>query len=120
MQSLKLDRLARFAWTIPTVVAVSLLMVLIATLTYRDTVTTLKGGIALTDARISAARVLQLLTDAETAQRGFLITGKGDYLQAFETAKRDLPSEREQLSRFFTSLGVAGGQTASRLENVSR
>jgi signal transduction histidine kinase/CheY-like chemotaxis protein len=42
-------------------------------------------------------RVLALMTDAETGQRGFLITGAENYLAPFERAKRDVLMAFEQL-----------------------
>ena len=110
------DRLARFAWAVPLVVTAALLVVVAAGLAYRNTATTLKFGIGLTDARISAGRVLQLLTDAETAQRGYLLTSNADYLQPFETVKRALPGERERMRAFLESLGENGVKSARRLD----
>src|SRR5712691_8677774 len=43
--------------------------------------------------------VLELLTDAETGQRGFLITGAPSYLEPYNTALASLGSHREQLRR---------------------
>ena len=63
----------------------------------------------LIDTRFPAVRV-QLLTDAEAAQGVQMLTGKGDHLQPFEWAKRELPAEREQLSRFLNSLSDDGEQ----------
>ena len=111
-----LERLSRFPLAIPMVVAIATAALSINELTYRDTTKTLKAGIALTDARYSAARLLQLLTDAETAQRGYLLTGDADYLRPFEVAKRELPVTRERLTRFIESTGQAGGGAAERLQ----
>ncbi len=111
-----LSRLSHLRLAIPVIVGVSALVVLVNEATYSDTTATLRGGIALTDARIDTARVLQLLTDAETAQRGYLLKGTGDYLQALNAAKRELPAARRSLANFLASNGQQGRATADRLE----
>src|SRR5207253_2347950 len=47
--------------------------------------------------RAEADAVLSLLKDAETGQRGFLITGAPTYLEPYETALASLPSRVERL-----------------------
>ena len=42
--------------------------------------------------------VLQAVTDAETSQRGYLLTGKPSYLEPFDAAMRRAPSLLQQLS----------------------
>jgi signal transduction histidine kinase/CheY-like chemotaxis protein len=42
-------------------------------------------------------QVLSLATDAETGQRGFLLTAKDTYLEPYETAKRQLSSQIDVL-----------------------
>ena len=64
-----LERLLRRRFTLPLLIAGVLLLMLANEMSYLRTVNALRGGIALTDARIATARVLQLLTDAETGQR---------------------------------------------------
>ena len=62
--------------------------------TYRTTTSVLRGGIALTDERIAAGRLLQTLTDAETGQRSFLLTRDPTFLAPFKTAIAQLPQLR--------------------------
>jgi CHASE3 domain sensor protein len=45
------------------------------------------------------ARVLSLVTDAETGQRGFLLTGDASYLEPYDTASARLPQQLEQIRR---------------------
>lgn len=54
-------------------------------------------------ARDSGLRLRELLTDAETAQRGFLLTGRDDYLAPLQTAERDLPGVLAQLRGQYAS-----------------
>lgn len=50
-------------------------------------------------ARLSAARVLQRLTEAESAQRGYLLTGRTTYLTPYRDADADVARELEVLRR---------------------
>lgn len=51
----------------------------------------LRQGQARHAARNDGLRLRELLTDAETAQRGYLLTGRDDYLAPLRLAERDLP-----------------------------
>ncbi|MFN3304475.1 MAG: CHASE3 domain-containing protein, partial [Roseateles sp.] len=48
-------------------------------------------------ARNDSLRLRELLTTAETAQRGFLLTGRDDYLAPVQRAERELPGVLERL-----------------------
>ncbi|MFT7721426.1 MAG: CHASE3 domain-containing protein [Roseateles sp.] len=48
-------------------------------------------------ARDDSLRLRELLTNAETAQRGFLLTGRADYLAPVQQAERDLPEVLKRL-----------------------
>lgn len=49
--------------------------------------------------RLELDRVLSLLSDAETGQRGFVLTGAVSYLGAYKTALASLPARLERLRR---------------------
>ena len=68
--------------------------------TYRTTTAVLRGGIALTDERIAAGRLLQALTDAETGQRGYLLTQDPSFLAPYRMAIADLPQLRLRVVPF--------------------
>ncbi|MGQ3054879.1 MAG: CHASE3 domain-containing protein [Roseateles sp.] len=48
-------------------------------------------------ARNDGLRLRELLTDAETAQRGYLLTGRDDYLAPLHLAERELPDVLSRL-----------------------
>jgi len=71
----------------------------------------------------SVERVLARLTDAETGQRGYLLTGRGDYLEPYLAAERDataaldslrplLAGRANQLTRLDTLSAFAGKKFA--------
>src|SRR5580704_1299372 len=43
-------------------------------------------------------RVQATATDAETGQRGYLLTGRPSYLEPYEAARRELPAEIDELA----------------------
>jgi signal transduction histidine kinase len=110
-----LERLLRRRFTLPLLIAGALLLVLANELTYRRTVNAVREGIYLTDARIETARLLQLLTDAETGQRGYLLTGRAEYLETFDRAKAELPKVIPALTDFVTSTGANGRADALKI-----
>ena len=105
MQRETLERLLRRRFALPLLLAGVALFMLANEITYQRTVHALSGGISLTDARIATARVLQLLTDAETGQRGYLLTGRAEYLDPLEKAKAELPQQTRAVTAFFESAG---------------
>jgi hypothetical protein len=59
-------------------------------------------------ARNDGLRLRELLTDAETAQRGYLLTGRDDYLAPIQLAERELPSALAPPARPVRQLRVGG------------
>jgi len=60
--------------------------------------------------RSAAADLLSSLQDAETGQRGFLLTADRSYLEPYKTAIRDLPERRQKLKVAIGDLSdYAGG-----------
>jgi signal transduction histidine kinase len=102
------ERLLRRRFTLPLLVAGALLLVLANEVTYQRTVGAVRGGTVRVDARIATARVLQLLTDAETGQRGYLLTGRSEYLDIYQKARAELPDRTAEMSRFMAANGASG------------
>ncbi|MBC7942495.1 MAG: CHASE3 domain-containing protein [Chitinophagaceae bacterium] len=97
----------------PVILAVALLVLLINELSYRQIVGTLRSGAAANDARFAALRCLQLLTDAETAQRGYLLTGRDAYLAPYQAARSELPQVLEPTLAHLATSGA--GASAEQL-----
>lgn len=64
--------------------------------------------------RIAAREVLTRLVDAETGQRGFLLTAQSDYLQVHDEALRVLPELYAELER----LSAGDPDLAPRIEHI--
>ncbi|WP_225772263.1 diguanylate cyclase [Pseudomonas sp. Marseille-Q5115] len=54
----------------------------------------------------SLRKVLELVVEAETAQRGYIITGDENFLQPYYATKELLPVELENLNRLYSSVTV--------------
>lgn len=67
----------------------------------------------LTMANLSAERLMSDLKDAETGQRGFLLTGKESYLEPYEAALARLRTELANLRRLATPTGVMAPPVAA-------
>jgi PAS domain S-box-containing protein len=64
---------------------------------------------------------LQLrIEDAETAQRGFLLTGRDDYLTPYESAVRAAPAELDELTALTGGEPAAAGRVATLRMLVNR
>lgn len=64
-------------------------------------------------ARIAAETLLRRLIDAETAQRGFLLTGSEAYLRPFTDVERDVDAALQQLKNLYASKPAFLGLVAS-------
>ena len=100
-------KLLQIRFAVPILIAAVLTLAGISELTYQRSFTTLTGGIKLTDARIGAANLLQLLTDAETAQRGYLLTENTAYLQPLQRAEQQF-NEGVAILDFISTIGPTG------------
>ncbi len=65
-------------------------------ITYQHSHLRLAEGIKLTDIRIQTALALQLVTDAETGVRGYLLTGRQLDLAPYRRALSELPAAQQQ------------------------
>ncbi len=111
------ERLMRRRFAYPLLLSAAIIILIVNEATYRHSTTTLGQGIALTDARISAARGLQLITDAESAQRAYILTGQERYLANYQTALAELPAVLAPTLRFVAgdTSAVAPGDQALKL-----
>ena len=103
----------------PALVLLAAAVLMVSEATYDETTSTLRGGIALTDARLQAAHLLQLLTDAETAEYGFMLTGQNKFLTRFEQAQKELPGVQLAVTGFLLVQGSEGAVAARRVGELT-
>jgi signal transduction histidine kinase len=123
----RFENFLRLRFTVPLLIFAMLSLAVTGELSYRHTVNTLRDGIALTEARLGTLRLLQLLTDAETAQRGYLLTGRAGQLQSLQAAKKEFQTNG-QIFEYIGGIGATGpddalsiyGAAANKLAELDR
>ena len=103
----------------PLLVVLTAAILFVSENTYDETTSTLRGGISLTESRVKSARLLQLLTDAESAEYGFLLTGKDDFLTRFTQAQMELPAVQLVVTNFLASQGAEGANSARYVDEFT-
>ena len=99
-----IDTFARGRWALPAVFVLGVVALSVNESTYQHSHYTLTRGIALTDARIQAAHTLQVLSDAETNARAFLISEQPADVSAYRQAARALPAAQEGAFRLIAQV----------------
>jgi len=115
-----IEHWVRKRFALPVALLFAMILLLVSENTYRGTTSTLRGGIELTDARIQSLRLLQLLTDAEAAQYGFLVTGQPEYQARFAAAQAELPAVLGAVQAFFSGLGSGGAAASTRVVELTQ
>jgi signal transduction histidine kinase len=110
---------ARKRVVFPLLVLLAAAVLFVSEKTYYETTSTLGGGIALTDSRLQSARLLQLLTDAESAEYGFLLTRQADFVTRFEQAQKELPGVQLAVTDFLTRQGSEGAAASRQVAQLS-
>ena len=103
----------RFAFQF--VLLAGLLVIGVNEYSYRTSMAAFRAGIALTDDRVSTARLLQALTDAEAGQRGYLLTQDAFYLAAYTRAVSEISLLRAKVVPF---LDVNSELSASDIDTI--
>ena len=93
--------LGRRAWVFPLACAAALSMLFISESSYWQSVRTLNDLGAMDDARSGVERLQQAVLDAETSQRGYLLTGRPEHLQPYRKALTDIDAAFALLDRYY-------------------
>jgi signal transduction histidine kinase len=96
----------------------ALTLVAVNEATFQHSTQRLSGGVELTDARINAAQTLQLITDAETAVRGYVITRDEEQLKLYERAVHKLPRFQQDAVRLVRVVGPEREDAVQRIERL--
>ncbi len=111
------DRLRRSPFAFPLAALVALVMLLISETSYRSSRNSMDAVSDLSIARLRVQRVLRLMVDAETAQRGYLLTGRKDYLEPYRNSIEALPETMAKLKAHYASR-PAHAKALARLEEL--
>lgn len=103
-----IEPVARTRLMLPLVVLVALLGAVITETTYQGAKNTLDGGIALTDARVKSAALLQSLSDHEIATHIYLMTGGLAEAQRLEATAQQVRKTQQEAFELVRRLDAAG------------
>ncbi len=85
----------RTRYGFPLVVVGAVALMVLNEFTYQHSWTRLTSGINLTDARIRASQTLQLVSDAETGVRSYMLTARPSYLAMYRKAVAEMEAVQE-------------------------
>jgi signal transduction histidine kinase len=97
-------RLGRSAFAFPLAVLVAGLMVGISEVAYHEAESQLNRVVLMGQVRLELTRVLRRITDAESGERGYLLTNGPEYLTPYRTAGRDVQDGVARLQDMYRRL----------------
>jgi signal transduction histidine kinase len=107
-------------WALPLAAVAALVVIGINESAYRearDTVTLLgERGTA----RVQLQTLLRRLIDAETGQRGYLLTGRREYLEPYEQSVKDVEASLQWLAQYYGKPGETAAVLAAVAEITQR
>ncbi|MEO5732531.1 MAG: CHASE3 domain-containing protein [Rubrivivax sp.] len=99
---------------LPLVVLATLVVVVINEMAFHRSKTTLSEASSHAVQRAQARQILRLLLDAETGQRGYLLTGRVEYLEPYNASVGQVQTILEGLNPSYANDAIAK-ETANRL-----
>ena len=114
------ERWLKTRYALPVIFLLAMAALWVSETTYRNTSTTLRSGIQLTDARVKSLRLLQLLTEIEAAEFAYLVGGQSAHLAQYATAKSELNAALSDVVAFFAAQGPGGEAAAIRVSDFTR
>ncbi|MFN0186520.1 MAG: CHASE3 domain-containing protein, partial [Aquabacterium sp.] len=114
------DRLRHSAFAIPTAVVMALLMVGVNEIAYRGAQTRLERLAEIAGSRLLLSQTLRRMNEAESGNRGYMLTGGREYLQPYLDARSDVLANLQLLRKAYGSFGDADALTRlTRLDDMS-
>ncbi|MDN3922613.1 CHASE3 domain-containing protein [Roseateles violae] len=109
-----LERLQKSTFAFPLAVLAAAAMLVISEASYSRAQDTLADLVQMGRARLLLYSIMARSADAETAQRGFLLTGKPEYLAPYEEAADDLSRALKDLKNHYAERGDLSAQRLHR------
>jgi signal transduction histidine kinase len=114
------ERWLRTRYALPVIFVLAASLLWVSEKTHRDTTTTLRSGIELTDARIKSMRLLQLVTETEAAEFAYLVGGHASHLAQYAAVKAEVKAALSDVVAFFAAQGASGEAAALRVSDFTR
>ena len=113
------SRLRSSPFAFPVAVVVALLLLGISEASHWRSRTALDELSELSSSRLRVQRLLLSMTDAETAQRGYMLTGRSEYLEPYRNAIEGLPGTLKWLREHFNRRDEPGDAVVRLEEQVT-
>ena len=94
----------------PLAVLVAGLMIMLSELAYHGADSRLTRLASMDQARFELLRVLRRVTDAESGERGFLLTGGPEYLVPYQSARSDVFDGLQKIEKLYNDVGDAASE----------
>ena len=101
-----LARLRNASLTFPLAFVAALGLLLISEYSYNRSIESMRSLDRIASTRLGVHTLLRHVLDAETGQRGYLLTGSPDYLRPYEEAVRDIGRTLDRLNGYYVAHGV--------------
>jgi len=105
-----LDKGKYRAWAFPLAALVAGLLLATTELAYHGAGSRLTRLAAMDQARFELLRVLRRVTDAESGERGFLLTNGPEYLVPYQSARADVFDGLQRLEQLYKDIGDANAE----------
>lgn len=105
------ERFRRSIFFLPVIVVVAGFMIVISESAYRGARNELMDLVAMGNARLQLMSVVQRVTDAETAQRGYILTGRKEYMEPYRNASSETRASLEMLRTTYAGLGHSDAES---------
>jgi len=112
--------LPRLMISLPAAVLAAAILIAINQTGYRRSTAALEEIERAQQTRVELSRLLQQMLDAETGQRGFLLTGDERYLQPYSAATQGLNATIDTLRSSYLTTAEELGQLTELSRNISR
>ena len=100
-----LEQTLRLRFVFPVILLAAGALLLVSEISYDRASRAVQSTGQHVQGRLDMQRVLQLITDAETAQRGYVLTGNDDFLAPYRAAIEALPGVREAVLSYLAQVG---------------
>lgn len=104
------ERFKRSRFFLPLAILVAGFMLAISESAYRGARGELTDLVSMGKARLQLMSIVQRVTDAETSQRGYILTGHREYLEPYRNAAADTRASLEMLRETYDFLGHADAE----------
>jgi len=113
-----LEAVARGRYLMPIVLALGIVAAVVNESSYTHSHRTLSNGIALTDARVQAAKTLQLLTDAGLFARSFILADIPEEAQAYRDAVSKMQAVKQHTFDLVAEVDPGGSGSLDEIERL--